>query len=84
MWDTDAQQVELGTAIPPAPEVLQPVDLALDLPAAPGRIEGGAHGWQAGFEPGGEALQVEGQINFAAIDGAFALKQQHGLQVDDI
>jgi len=56
--DTDAQQVELGTAIHLALEVLEPVDLAFDLTAAPGRTEGGTHGRQVGLETDGEALQV--------------------------
>jgi hypothetical protein len=56
--DADAQQIELGTTIHLALEVFEPVDLAFDLTAAPGRTEGVTHGRQIGPEPGGEALQV--------------------------
>ena len=46
MQDAGAQQVELCPAIYLPLEELQSVDLALDLPAAPRRCEGGPHGRQ--------------------------------------
>src|SRR5690349_1542161 len=58
MQYADAHQVELGPSIHLAFQVLQPVDLALDLAATPGRDERGSYGPQVGFEPGREALQV--------------------------
>ena len=52
--DPSAQQIEAGPAIHRALDRLQPVDLALDLSAAPRFAQGGAHRVLVAADAGGE------------------------------
>jgi hypothetical protein len=53
-----AREIETGATVHAPLDQLEAVDLPLDGAVAPGRDDGGAHGWPVLPEPGDEAAEI--------------------------